>query len=138
MLFRMQYAFLSNFFEEEDGKTLEHRYQAEKACFDGDKFAIMDMPSPGAAKRMGRDVIAVPGWEQRKIEVMKKLVRAKFLNPKLACRLAHVDGEIIEHNQWHDNFWGSCICESCGDKGQNHLGRILMQVRDEVRQRRLF
>ena len=38
------------------------------------------------------------------------------------------DQEIIEENYWGDTFWGVCR-----GKGQNHLGKILMKVRDELR-----
>ena len=34
-----------------------------------------------------------------------------------------------EGNRWHDTFWG--IDQNTG-KGENHLGKILMKVRDEI------
>ena len=36
--------------------------------------------------------------------------------------------ELIEGNVWNDTFWGVC-----NGKGHNHLGKILMKVRDEIR-----
>jgi predicted NAD-dependent protein-ADP-ribosyltransferase YbiA (DUF1768 family) len=50
--------------------------------------------------------------------------------------LLTADLEIVENNYWHDNFWGSCTCSRCGRKGENNLGKILMSVRQELKQQR--
>lgn len=42
--------------------------------------------------------------------------------------LATGSAELIEGNVWNDTFWGVCR-----GRGQNHLGRILMEVRDGLR-----
>lgn len=34
-------------------------------------------------------------------------------------------GDIVEHNTWNDTFWGVC-----NGTGENHLGEILMDLRD--------
>jgi len=34
----------------------------------------------------------------------------------------------VERNYWRDTFWGFCGC-----RGENHLGRILMDLRAELR-----
>lgn len=39
--------------------------------------------------------------------------------------------DLIEGNDWGDTFWG--VDQGIGD---NHLGKILMQVRTEIRQSR--
>ena len=43
------------------------------------------------------------------------------------------EGLIVEVNNWHDNWWGDCICggNRCKEKGKNHLGIIITKVRDE-------
>jgi hypothetical protein len=43
------------------------------------------------------------------------------------------EGLIIETNNWHDNWWGDCICgqPKCAEKGKNHLGKIITSIRDE-------
>jgi predicted NAD-dependent protein-ADP-ribosyltransferase YbiA (DUF1768 family) len=43
--------------------------------------------------------------------------------------LATDDEELVEGNWWNDTFWGVCR----GD-GENNLGKIIMKVRDELRQ----
>ncbi len=37
--------------------------------------------------------------------------------------------EIIEWNNWHDVWWGKDIKTR---KGENHLGKILMEIRDKT------
>lgn len=62
---------------------------------------------------------------------MHDIVRAKFeQNPDLRQKLLSTGSEeLIEGNTWGDTFWGVCK-----GSGQNWLGRILMFVRDEVRE----
>jgi predicted NAD-dependent protein-ADP-ribosyltransferase YbiA (DUF1768 family) len=36
--------------------------------------------------------------------------------------------ELVEYNYWGDLYWGVCRGE-----GENHLGRILMEIRSEIR-----
>jgi predicted NAD-dependent protein-ADP-ribosyltransferase YbiA (DUF1768 family) len=56
-------------------------------------------------------------------------VREKFKNEELAQLLIDTDDhELIEGNWWHDYFWGVC-----NGKGENHLGKILMDVREELK-----
>ena len=65
---------------------------------------------------------------------MEELLRLKFAQPYLRDLLiATGEQKLIEGNYWHDNFWGSCSCEKCGDKGENHLGRLLMKLRSEYK-----
>ena len=61
---------------------------------------------------------------------MYTVVTSKFKhNPRLLTKLlATGDAHIEEGNYWNDTYWGVCKGE-----GYNHLGRILMQVRGELR-----
>jgi ribA/ribD-fused uncharacterized protein len=73
-------------------------------------------------------------WDEVKTKVMLDVVRIKFSNPILRKMLLETgEEELVEGNHWHDNFWGSCRCEKCGSSGQNMLGKILMQVRTEIK-----
>jgi len=70
-------------------------------------------------------------WGEVRETVMLDLTRKKYALPEYRARLlATQQCEIIEGNTWGDQFWGV----SRG-KGQNKLGRILMQVREEIRAR---
>ncbi len=61
---------------------------------------------------------------------MRDLVRQKFLKHRDLAEMLFATGsaELIEENSWGDTFWG--VCEG---EGENRLGRVLMEVRDELR-----
>lgn len=134
--FRGKYSFLSNFFYspmEFEGllfPTAEHAYQAQKARDPAMRKQFADATmKPGVAKRLGRMVKMRDEWDHVKVGVMREIIRAKFSN-KLHLRAALMDTHpavLIEENSWGDTFWG----EYKG-KGANMLGRILMEVRNEI------
>jgi ribA/ribD-fused uncharacterized protein len=99
------------------------------------QLSIVQLVTPGEAKRYGRRIELRPDWEQVKKRVMLTVVLAKFTqNPDLARQLvATEDAYLEEGNHWHDNFWGACSCDDHAGDGLNYLGRILMMVRDIVR-----
>jgi len=136
------YFFLSNFYpckikwNEKVWPSSEHIYQAEKTLSDGWKELIRLANTPGNAKHMGKMVPLVSNWEEKKISVMKDILRAKFKDMYLGHAL-HETGDkiLIEGNEWHDNFWGICSCEKCKNKnGQNMLGKLLMELREEKKE----
>ena len=116
--------------------TVEHGYQWAKADFSGipektiEKIHIEYLTlTPGQCKEWGQKVKLVEDWEEIKIPVMRRLVKAKFQNPEMRAKLmATGDQELIEGNWWNDTFWGVCK-----GKGQNNLGKILMAERNEIR-----
>ncbi len=116
-------------------QTVEHYYQAQK--FVGTAEAaiipvIHAVKTPEEAAALGRDCTRQvrPDWEQVKISVMREAVLQKFLTHKdiQAILLATGDTLLVE-NSPTDYYWG------CGvDKtGQNHLGQVLMSVREQIR-----
>ena len=65
-------------------------------------------------------------WDDVKYEIMRAIVYLKFIqNKHLADQLITLDGYIEERNDWNDTYWGTCE-----DIGENNLGKILMEVRD--------
>jgi hypothetical protein len=142
------YGFLSNFWrseeclEDSDGnlwcyRTNEHFYQSMKA-----KNAIMSdwikqAPSAFMAKRASRalkpDEI-VDDWETKKVEVMLLGLRAKFgsrFNQDIKNQLLATGDAILVEDSPTDMFWGGSLPGS-----QNMLGRLLMQVREELRSKK--
>lgn len=142
MRFRDEYFFLSNFFPHvqtmylDNTKvtipTAEHCYAAMKAKYLKDARTIAESKTPGQAKRLGRKVVQRPDWESIKVDVMRDILMVKFRDKDLLGQLEEITEPIVEHNQWHDNFWGSCTCDKCGDDGGNQLGILLMQIRDQL------
>ena len=136
--FRGDYHFLSNFYEsplEYEGlryQNAETAFQAHKCTDDGEKAEFSSLAA-NKAKRLGRQVKLREDWEEVKTGLMLQIVRAKFAqNPELADELLRTgDRKLIEGNTWHDVFWGMDLNTG---QGENHLGRILMQVREEMRE----
>lgn len=134
--FTGSYRFLSNFYHSPivvDGikyKTVEHAFQAMKATNTKDAKMIADASTPKEAKRLGRSIKMRSNWNPIRLDVMLRLLRLKFKNPTLRKALLDTGSrELIEGNDWGDKFWGKV-----GNEGKNHLGQLLMQVRNEVRQ----
>ena len=134
--FTGRYRFLSNFYGapvEYEGvcyPTVEHAFQAAKTLDEGLRLVVRDSPTPGVAKRFGRGLGLRPSWEKIKLGIMADLVWLKFSeDSRLVVKLLRTkDEELVEGNWWGDDFWGVC-----NGKGENHLGRILMRVRDRLR-----
>ena len=66
---------------------------------------------------------------------MEDIVRAKFTQNQDMKQQLLATGNLVlvEGNGWHDTFWGVDLKTG---EGENHLGRILMQVREELREER--
>ncbi len=132
--FEGKYRFLSNFYPSKitvvfDYPTVEHAYQAAKCVLPIDRVNISHAATPGQAKRLGRKVLMLDNWDNIKLDVMKDLVYQKFSNdPLLSMLLDTGDAELIEGNTWGDVYWG--VYQGMGE---NHLGKILMQVRKELK-----
>ncbi len=128
-----KYRFLSNFYpseicvEEKTYKTVEHAYQASKTWLEGQEKWVREAKTPGEAKKRGRKVSCRYDWEDAKVEIMLSLLKKKFEIPELREKLIETgDVKLIEGNTWRDTFWG--VCDGIGE---NHLGKLLMKVRDE-------
>ena len=133
--FSGEHRFLSNFWYHPirmGGKlypTNEHAFQAAKTLSPLQREMIQLAESPGMAKLLGRTVNLRDDWEEIKLDVMYQINLHKFANGTLRDKLvATGDAELIEGNHWGDKFWGVCDGE-----GQNHLGKILMAVREEAK-----
>lgn len=137
MYFRNQWLFLSNFYPcqiKDQGHqflNVEAAYQAAKLKDGlGLRVAFQHL-SGGQAKQLVRALKPVtldPAFDDKKLRVMHRLLLQKF-NPKsrseLADRLiATGDTDLVEDNDWGDTFWGRC-----NGVGENHLGKLLMQIR---------
>lgn len=117
-----------------DGKiwhTTEHYFQAQKFVDPQYQEKIRAERSPMIAARLGRNRKQKlrTDWESVKNNVMKKALLAKFTqHEELKNLLISTGGtKLIEHTV-NDAYWGDG-----GDaKGQNFLGRLLMQIRDEI------
>lgn len=131
--FQGDFRFLSNFypyeveFEGHKYKSSEAAYQAQKCPDRLSEFLEIDAR---AAKRLGQQVNVRPDWEAEKLNIMYRILRVKFAAEPLRPKLLATKGAYLEEtNYWHDTFWGVY-----NGTGSNHLGRLLMVVRDELKE----
>jgi ribA/ribD-fused uncharacterized protein len=142
--FRGEFFFLSNFYPckvEYEGvvyPSVENAYQASKTA-PHRRREFVDI-SPKEAKKRGKKVPLLQGWEGRKVEIMKELVWKKFSqNEELKEKLLETGNAILtEGNTWGDEFWGVNLRKKDESspwsyKGKNMLGQILMEVREKLR-----
>ena len=137
-----KYSFLSNFYPSKivyegiEYPSVEHAFQAAKTLDITKRLEIANLSSPGAAKRVGRQIDLRPDWEEVKEKVMEDCLRMKFTgSTELILKLFATEGHfLIEGTTWHDQYWGICTCEKCGGNGENRLGKLLMKIRDEYLQ----
>jgi ribA/ribD-fused uncharacterized protein len=86
--------------------------------------------TPGQIKKKGRKIDLVNDWEDIKIESMRTALMSKFRqNKDLKEKLLNTGNQnLVEGNWWGDIVWGVCL-KSNPNIGENHLGRLLMEVR---------
>jgi ribA/ribD-fused uncharacterized protein len=132
--------FLSNFYpcnliyKGKEYKTLEHAYQAFKSENESEQEWIRNMDTPGKAKKNGQKVHIRKDWDDVKFNIMLELLRIKFSDSILSEKLINTKGYLlVEGNYWHDQIFGNCTCQYCRNiEGQNRLGKMLMQIREEL------
>lgn len=118
-----------------DGKvwpTSEHYFQAQKFEDAEHREQIRKTKSPMIAARMGRDRKKPlrRDWESVKVGIMRDVVRGKFTQHDdiRQILLSTGDAKIVEHTE-NDSYWG----DGGDGSGKNMLGRILMEVREELK-----
>jgi len=114
--------------------TSEHYFQAQKFQDAEYRERIRKNRSPAIAARMGRSrKQPLRGdWESVKVEIMRTALDAKFAQHEELAALLLATGEaaIVEHTE-RDSFWG----DGGDGSGKNILGKLLMQIRDELRKK---
>lgn len=120
--------------ETEEGTfpSVENYFQAMKT-FDEDKRQRFTAMSPKEARDVGKSLSIRNDWEEVKNDIMMHALRKKFETPRFNMQLKQTgNDELIEWNLWHDNEWGVCYCNKCRGKGKNKLGKMLMELREEM------
>ena len=134
--FKGRYSFLNTFSESNfyyDGllfHNAECAFQSAKCRFEKDKRMFCHM-SPREAKNVGNRVSLRPGWDNMKYQIMKDINYCKFSqNPDLKRKLLKTGNEYLEFANNHGNSeWGTI-----NGVGRNWLGKILMEIREELKE----
>ncbi len=127
-------------------KTAEHYMMAEKARLFGDELTrtkILNAPSPGAAKALGREVAGFQEatWSSRRFDIVVAASIAKFSqNPALGAYLLETGNKVLVEAAPNDAIWGVGLAredERIADArkwpGKNLLGFALMKARAHLR-----
>lgn len=133
--FRGVNSFLSNFYYSPvyyNGirfSTVEHAFQAAKSNDVKTQKLFAIIPTPEEAKKFGKTIRLREDWETVKVSIMKDLLKQKFSKSPLKEMLMNTNGiELIEGNTHGDVYWGVV-----NGKGKNTLGKLLMEVRRELK-----
>ena len=112
--------------------TTEHYFQAQKFAGTEHEEKVRKCKTPAVAAGMGRDrkLPLRRDWEGVKEAVMLAALRAKFAQHAdlKATLLGTGDAVLVEHTA-RDAYWG----DGGDGSGKNRLGRLLMQLRGELR-----
>ena len=116
------------------------RWDTSEAAYHSEKFPnlpelydlIRDAPSAHEAYKIAErnKPLRRPDWDSVKVDIMRGILRAKAKQHEYVRRklLDTGDRELVE-DSWRDDFWGW----GPDRNGQNMLGRLWMEVRDELR-----
>ena len=105
---------------------------------------ILDAEDPAEIKKFGRTRFPefdAELWDKTCYAIVKRGIRAKFeQNPDLLNLLLNTEEKVLAECSAKDTKWGIGIAVDDAEryqpnkwKGKNYLGRILMEVRDELR-----
>jgi ribA/ribD-fused uncharacterized protein len=125
----------------------EQQFIAHKAILFDDKAAfnaVMNSDDPAVQKRAGRLIenFDQTVWDQNKVELMQLAVYLKFSqNEDLKKILLDTGDKILVEASPYDKIWGigmgadhKDILDESKWNGENLLGKVLMEVRDLIRE----
>lgn len=107
--------------------SVENAYQACKT--DKDELRVpFESCGPFDARTLGKSVPLRKGWNDMRLNVMEKLLEAKFRTPSLKRLLIQTgNAKLVEEAPW-DGFWGT----GRAGLGFNHMGKLLMKLRETL------
>lgn len=74
-------------------------------------------------------------FEEKKLQIMEYAQKQKYSQEPFKSKLLATGDVLLEEgNWWGDKFWGVDIKTR---QGENHLGKIIMKIRDQLKQEEL-
>lgn len=126
--------------------TTEQAFMWEKAVFFNDYESaskILKEDNPAKAKKLGREVKNFDDskWSEVCYEIMYKINYEKyFQNTRLKNILLNTGDKILVETNFRDTRWAiglpaedDRVLDESQWQGENLLGKVLMQVRDELK-----
>ena len=111
--------------------TSEHAYQAAKSDNKKVRKKIASLKTAREAKIEGRKIVPPNNWHEISLGIMEEINYVKFTRHFDLCLklLETEDVHLEEGNNWGDRFWGTV-----DGIGENHLGKILMKIRNRIKE----
>lgn len=135
--FRNEHAWLSNYAECKitirgiEYQSVENAYMACKNTSPEWK-ELCRTSSAAQAKRESKNILLRDNWDEVKLRVMKACLDQKFAQEPFRQLLIDTGNQnIVEGTYWKDTYWGVDLKQD-PNIGENHLGRIIMQIRNEI------
>lgn len=136
--FKDKYAFLDNCFLTDisyEGliyPSAESAFQASKLIDNKERMPFTAYKQD-KVKQKGYYIEPYHGWETKRLEIMEQILREKFRqHSDLYEKLLQTRGyKLIAGNKKREKYWGVNLITWEGD---NHLGQILMKLRNEFEQ----
>lgn len=88
---------------------------------------------PHEAKRFSKEnQMTSDVFEEKKLQIMEYAQQQKYSKEPFRSKLLQTGEALLEEgNWWGDKFWGVDIKTR---QGTNHLGKIIMKIRDQLKQ----
>lgn len=133
--FKGEYDFLNNrypcriLWEGLEYRSAEAAFQASKCEDEKERKAIAGCSTDKAVLK-GKDLTPYAGWEETQIRIMESILQTKFeQTPALMRKLLETGNRVLLNgNNKQETFWGIDLYSWIGE---NHLGRILTNIRDK-------
>lgn len=123
--------------------VLGHRIRTAEALYQACRFPhlpevqalIINEASPMTAKMRSKPYRkdSRPDWDDVRVPIMRWCLRVKLLYnwSRFSALLIATDNRQIVEDSRKDDYWGAVPQEDGSLKGQNVLGRLLMELRDK-------
>jgi len=137
--FKGDYRWLSNFeavtitIDGVSYPSVEHAYMSYKSNDpEWKKFCMDANNTAGDVKKKSREVKLVDNWDNLKFTVMSLCLTKKYEQEPFRSRLIKTGTQnIVEGNYFGDTIWGVDL-KYTPNIGENHLGRMIMKVREDL------
>lgn len=138
--FTGDFAFLDNcypceiLFEGLKYPSAEHAYQASKTDDPNRRLIVANLLDGETARSYGKSNLRITSeFTSIRLSIMRRILEAKFFdNIHLAKMLIEtMESTLLYPARGNDLFWG---CRNLGRNGDNQLGRLLMEIRAQMRE----
>ena len=118
-------------------RSSEHLYQAMRFTDEPEiQRDVIRARTPMESKKVSRsfDEFTRPDWFDIRIDVMRWALRVKLLShaTRFGELLRQTESRPIVEWSRHDSFWGAGPVDPDTNRGQNVLGQLLSELRDEL------